>query len=172
LIKRGEVATFMIQEANKRSASATGWCQSSARDDHLRAGRPDGPSMAASFRSTRVKQAARQQVVAINRGRRDGLEIGHVLALCKPAKRARSHSTKNANSFKLPDERIGEMFVFRIFETLSYALVMSGQNRCSRRSLRATGRSRIASDHRVGAGAGERAGVDHEGFGPTAAVRN
>lgn len=66
----------------------------------------------------------RNSIVAISRGKQDGLEMGHVLALY-------SASTTVTNRFgdgepqthALPEERYGLMFVFRVFDRVSYALI-------------------------------------------------
>ena len=69
-------------------------------------------------------------IVAINRGRRDGLEDGHVLALYHAAgttsqERNRSmYSGARPPEVVLPEERYGLVFVFRTFDSVSYALVM------------------------------------------------
>jgi hypothetical protein len=71
-----------------------------------------------------VVNASQNQVVAINRGRRDGLESGHVLAILRNGRRL-SDSTDPARALiKLPDERNGLLMVFRTFERLSYGLVL------------------------------------------------
>jgi len=68
-----------------------------------------------------------QSIVTLNRGRADGVEVGHVFALYRPgpviADASRMTSSGPA-TFKLPDERYGLAFVFRIFDRVSYALVM------------------------------------------------
>lgn len=68
-----------------------------------------------------------QSIVTLNRGRADGVEVGHVFALYRPgpviADASRVTSSGPA-TFKLPDERYGLAFVFRIFDRVSYALVM------------------------------------------------
>ena len=64
----------------------------------------------------------------INRGARDGLEVGHVLALYSLGGTVRDVSrTSDAPdaTIKLPDERAGLAFVFRVFNRVSYALVMN-----------------------------------------------
>jgi hypothetical protein len=61
-------------------------------------------------------------VITINRGAADGLEVGHVLALLRPG--GSVPGTKEAVDYRLPDERYGVAFVFRVFERVSYALVM------------------------------------------------
>ncbi len=89
--------------------------------------------------------------MSISRGSADGLEVGHVLAInrygrvikdpeaIKENDKSFSSKLKSMFSFKkekeskptlepgmvkLPDERIGLLMVFRVFERVSYALVM------------------------------------------------
>ena len=75
----------------------------------------------------RVGEAGPLQIVSINRGRADGLEVGHVLALYSLGGTVRD-TTKARGArdalIKLPDERAGLSFVFRVFDRVSYALVM------------------------------------------------
>jgi hypothetical protein len=76
----------------------------------------------------KVGEAGPQSVITINRGRADGLEVGHVLALYTLGSTVRDVSKpRNANDamIQLPDERAGLSFVFRVFERVSYALVMN-----------------------------------------------
>ena len=71
-----------------------------------------------------VVNAAQNQVVAINRGTRDGMEIGHVMAIVKDGARVIDKSDPARPLMKLPDERNGLLMVFRTFDALSYALVL------------------------------------------------
>jgi hypothetical protein len=71
-----------------------------------------------------VVNASQNQVVAINRGRRDGLESGHVLAILKDGRRLADRTDQERALIKLPDERNGLLMVFRTFERLSYGLVL------------------------------------------------
>ncbi|HJV71832.1 MAG TPA: LysM peptidoglycan-binding domain-containing protein [Ideonella sp.] len=72
--------------------------------------------------------AGQNQIVALNRGARDGMERGHVLALWR-AGTARVDSTDEARTpIRLPDERHGLLFVFRVFERVSYALILQVQD--------------------------------------------
>ncbi|MEK8024603.1 LysM peptidoglycan-binding domain-containing protein [Pseudaquabacterium rugosum] len=65
------------------------------------------------------------QVVAINRGTRDGLERGHVLAVWRAGKAARDTTLAGpGQAIQLPDERSGLLFVFRTFDRVSYALIV------------------------------------------------
>lgn len=69
-----------------------------------------------------VTQVGQYDVVVINRGEREGLEIGDVLAIYKRGALARDRIANE--TVRLPSERAGLMMVFRTFEKLSYALVL------------------------------------------------
>jgi hypothetical protein len=70
-------------------------------------------------------RAGQNQVVVINRGRRDGVERGHVLALWRAGVEAVDKTSGGAVTLRLPDERHGLLFVFRTFERVSYALILT-----------------------------------------------
>jgi len=67
-----------------------------------------------------VTQAGQNTAITLNKGTRDGMEIGHVLALYHKGEVVKSEG----ESYTLPDERYGLAFVFRVFDKVSYALVM------------------------------------------------
>lgn len=69
--------------------------------------------------------AGQNQIVALNRGARDGIERGHVLALYRDGKVVRDPTERNRPQIKLPDERHGLLFVFRVFDRMSYALILT-----------------------------------------------
>jgi len=70
----------------------------------------------------------RDSIISINRGRRDGLEIGHVLAVYRNVvvydQKDYLKSRDRSPAIQLPPERYGLVFIFRTFESVSYALVM------------------------------------------------
>jgi len=66
------------------------------------------------------------QIVALNRGSRDGLERGNVLTLWHEGALTHDKSVERGSLIKLPDERSGTLLVFRVFDRVSYALIMSG----------------------------------------------
>jgi hypothetical protein len=73
-----------------------------------------------------VSEIGPKQVVIINRGRREGLEIGHVLALYRDRPSVTpAYAVNPKEKIKLPPERYGLIFVFRVFDKVSYALVMN-----------------------------------------------
>lgn len=71
-----------------------------------------------------VVNAAQNQVVVINRGARDGIENGHVLAILQDGARLVDKTDPALPTIKLPDERNGLLMVFRTFDKVSYALIL------------------------------------------------
>ena len=71
-----------------------------------------------------VRFASENQVVVINRGNKDGMERGHVMAILKDGERLTDRTDSARTAIKLPNERNGLLMVFRTFENLSYALVL------------------------------------------------
>ena len=69
--------------------------------------------------------AGQNQIVALNRGAKDGMERGHVLALVRTGERVVDRTDASKPTIKLPDERHGLLFVFRVFDRMSYALILS-----------------------------------------------
>ncbi|MCC7098104.1 MAG: LysM peptidoglycan-binding domain-containing protein [Rubrivivax sp.] len=72
-------------------------------------------------------RAGQNQIVALNRGARDGMERGHVLALWRAGRAAIDSTDEKRTVLRLPDERHGLLFVFRVFDRVSYALIISVQ---------------------------------------------
>jgi LysM domain len=71
-----------------------------------------------------VVNAAQNQVVVINRGKADGVETGHVLAILKDGETLQDRTEPGKPEIKLPNERNGLLMVFRTFDKLSYALIL------------------------------------------------
>ena len=67
-----------------------------------------------------VTEIGRGDIVALNKGELDGLEMGHVLAIYR---RSQAKSLQG-QMVQLPDERTGLVFVFRVFDKIAYALVV------------------------------------------------
>jgi len=132
LTRPGEPATVVLTSAVR---------EVEAGDKLIAAGRPQPVNYAPRAPATQIRgrvmsiygilgkigEAGPQSIISINRGRVDGIEPGHVLALYALGGTVRDTSKpKDAPDalIKLPDERAGLAFVFRVFDRISYALVM------------------------------------------------
>jgi hypothetical protein len=69
-----------------------------------------------------VNQIATLDVVAINLGEREGIEIGHVLAIYQTGEMVRDERARQR--VQMPDTRAGLLMVFRTFEKMSYGIVL------------------------------------------------
>ena len=72
-------------------------------------------------------EAGRLSVVTLNKGSRDGLEPGHVVALYRNRIADTRDEQNRRELVQLPIERYGLAFVFRTFDKVSYALVMESK---------------------------------------------
>ncbi len=68
-----------------------------------------------------VTQAGQDSIITLNKGTRDGLQNGHVLAIFSKGRTV----DDGGKPLVLPDVRSGLIFVFRVFDKVSYALVMN-----------------------------------------------
>jgi hypothetical protein len=71
-----------------------------------------------------ITMAGPNSVVVINKGRRDGLQNGHVLALYHKGATIGGGNFGLAEDTDMPDMRYGLLFIFRTFRKVSYGLVM------------------------------------------------
>jgi hypothetical protein len=132
LTRPGEPATVTLTETV---------VEVGAGDKLVAAGRPQSVNYAPRAPSSQIKgrvmaiyggvgkvgEAGPQQIISINRGKADGLEVGHVLALYNLGGTVRDITKRQddpAARIHLPDERAGLAFVFRVFDRVSYALIM------------------------------------------------
>jgi LysM domain-containing protein len=69
-----------------------------------------------------VTQIGAMDIVVLNKGGRDGLEVGHVLALYQTGELVFDQVAEE--NVQLPDSRAGLALVFEVFEKASYAIVL------------------------------------------------
>lgn len=69
-----------------------------------------------------VTQVGFMDIVIVNRGEREGLREGHVLAIDRHGEKVRDR--KRREWVQLPDERAGLLMVFRTYEKMSYGIVL------------------------------------------------
>lgn len=127
VVRAGEPSTVEIVSSR----------QEIGRDDRLVPAAPAGviryvphaPEKAISGRIISIYDGVgvggNQSIVALSRGGRDGLEVGHVLAIYSSGERVSERFEGKKEAYQLPDERNGLLFVFRVFDRVSYALVMN-----------------------------------------------
>lgn len=74
-----------------------------------------------------VGETGRNYIVTLNHGKDKGLEQGHVLAIYRASRDVvyKESSTGPKENYTLPEERFGLVFVFKVFDRMSYALVMN-----------------------------------------------
>ncbi len=72
-----------------------------------------------------VRNVSQYNVVVINRGEREKLAVGDVLAIYRNGEQTRDRFTNEL--IQLPSERSGLMIIFRTFEKVSFGLVLKAQ---------------------------------------------
>lgn len=69
-----------------------------------------------------VTQVGQFDVVVLNLGAREGVDVGNVLAIYKRGALAKDRIARQ--TIRLPSERAGLLMVYRVFEKLSYGVVL------------------------------------------------
>jgi len=75
-----------------------------------------------------VEQAATDMVISLNRGAAQGVERGHVFRLMSYGGYMVDRTAAKPEQVRLPDEAYGDVFVFRVFENVSYGLILRATN--------------------------------------------
>ncbi len=70
-----------------------------------------------------VSMAGQNQTVSINKGAKDGIDIGTVLQMYRLGE-VIVDKTQGKSVVKLPDEQYGTLFIYRVFKNVSYGLIM------------------------------------------------
>jgi len=72
-----------------------------------------------------VTQIGTYDVVILNKGKRDQMEVGHVLTIMQSGRMVEDdYAEEKGEMVTLPSEVAGELMIFRTFEKISLALVM------------------------------------------------
>jgi nucleoid-associated protein YgaU len=127
LLHRGEVATLTVLDSRQEMGVEDRLIpiEREALNNYV----PHRPARAVDGRLISVyggvNTVGANSVVTLNRGSKDGLEIGTVLAVSRAGPTQLDRTADKKEFIKLPNERIGQMFVFRVFDNIAYALVMS-----------------------------------------------
>jgi LysM domain len=78
-----------------------------------------------------VAQAGRNSVVALNIGKSQGVDVGHVLAIKQTGAVVVDREAPKRELVKLPDEPTGYLLVFRVFDKIAYGLIMDSSRAVS-----------------------------------------
>ncbi|MDR2207727.1 MAG: LysM peptidoglycan-binding domain-containing protein [Azoarcus sp.] len=74
-----------------------------------------------------ISETGKLNVVVISAGTQDGLEPGHVVAMF----RNRGTATHGRTAYALPEKRYGSAMIFRVFDRVSYALIMDTEGQAT-----------------------------------------
>lgn len=83
--------------------------------------------VASIYGGAAVRYGTQHQVVALNKGSKDGMEPGMVMSLMTKGQKIRDKTDPQRAMVQLPDEENGLAMVFRTFDNVSYALIMDIQ---------------------------------------------
>lgn len=121
----GEVVTLMVSRSSEELRQGDRILPTEDRviNSTFTPSKPDGDVRGKMISvDTGVDNIGQYNVVTINRGSREGIKEGNVMAIYKSGGVVRDPYTKE--KIELPSERAGLLMVFRVFEKLSYGLVM------------------------------------------------
>ncbi|MBS0308507.1 MAG: LysM peptidoglycan-binding domain-containing protein [Proteobacteria bacterium] len=92
---------------------------------------PHAPAQALSGRVVSIYEgvvnAGQNQVITINRGKNAGVDVGTTLSLYRFGRPVVDRVDGN-RAVQLPNENYGDLFIFRVFNNISYGLVMRVTN--------------------------------------------
>lgn len=128
LEKVGDISTVMLRNTNREVLIGDRLLPVDDGEDEMNFF-PHAPDHAVDGRIISVfdgvSQIGQYQIVVLDRGSRDALEVGHVLTVLQAGQTVKDSVTSIKNDMiTLPDESAGIAMVFKVFEKVSYALVM------------------------------------------------
>lgn len=126
LVKPGEPA--MLRVSLSKEEIARGDRLAPAPEPQIISYVPHRPEQDVSARVIGIygglREGGANSVVALNVGTNNGMEIGHVIALYRKRVSLDVDTGGRRTATPVPDERYGLAFVFRVFNGVSYALVV------------------------------------------------
>ena len=142
LVKEGDPAIFEIQSGRTEVKPGDfvlpidDYVQPPQLTPHAMSQVPDGMEVVALTQAR--YGAGHYQIIAINAGSNQGVEIGHVFSAFRPGKRIQDEvkyptgsfsdqKTLNGDKVTLPAQFSSHILVFRVFDEVSYALIMDGE---------------------------------------------
>lgn len=127
LMRKGDPSTFRVTSAQVEISSGDRLIPKPKADiasypQHL-------PTKAINARVLSIAGDApdggRLNVVSISKGKKDGLEVGHVMTLYRPGDRFKDRYKGETKDVAMPEEKVGQIYLFRVFDRVSYALIMT-----------------------------------------------
>jgi hypothetical protein len=127
LERRGDLATFRILSANEEIGIGDRLVPAErVRPMNFAPRAPDRSVQGRIVSVYRgVSEAGHNSVVALNLGARQGIEEGHVLGIQERRRQVRDPESRG--TIALPGQSIGEVLVFRVFDTISYGLIVTSR---------------------------------------------
>jgi hypothetical protein len=131
LLRKGDPATFRIQGTSEEVGEGDRLIPAERASiptvaPHPPAGPVEG-RIVSIYRG--VDQVGKYNVVALSVGKAQGIEVGNVLAVQLTGRDVLDRETKEM--VRLPNEPIGQLLVFRVFDRVSYGLVVAASQAIS-----------------------------------------
>jgi hypothetical protein len=125
MVRPGDPATFRIQSNSEEIGEGDRLMPATRAQVPTVAPRPpSGPvdgRIVSVYRG--VDQVGKFSVVGLSLGQDQGLEVGHVLQVQSTGRMALDRDTKE--QVRLPNEPIGQLLVFRVFDRVAYGLIVA-----------------------------------------------
>lgn len=74
-----------------------------------------------------MAMSGQYQVIVLNRGSQQGLEVGHIFSVKKKGEQVEDVTGDGKGHITLPDEKVGMIMVVRAYPRMSYALVLEAK---------------------------------------------
>jgi hypothetical protein len=131
LVRKGDPATFRVQRTSEEIGEGDRLMPAEPAKVPTVAPRPPSGPVEGRILSVHrgVDQAGKFSVVALSVGAQQGIEVGNVLAVQLTGRDIVDRETKEP--VRLPNEPIGQLLVFRVFDRVSYGLVVAASQAIS-----------------------------------------